>query len=251
MRSWCRVTIDTTTRVVNTHWFGGVDKLPSNTVYIGRPSEYGNRYSSKSGLYTREECIALNRVDLYQSLIKNPAILKQWHEALAGHDLACWCKQHKRVVGCHGDNYVHIFSPELMKRSYDKSVVQYLMEDLRSVLAKLKQRVNYETPNESFLFPFIHLGDVIIDIQYVLLYCRENFIAVDDLQFFIARIVIDLELALIDQDIETMEYRFSHVCWTILRFMRTDQTRSDEPQHPHDLIKRGASKGKVEEVKVE
>jgi hypothetical protein len=74
-------------------------KMPPNTVYVGRPSKWGNPYSMKDGL-TRQEA-----VDLYENWIKEeiaiaPENLTEIKAELAGKDLACWC-----AVGgpCHAN----------------------------------------------------------------------------------------------------------------------------------------------------
>jgi hypothetical protein len=204
-----------TPKVVNTHMFGGVDKLPSNTKYIGRPGPYGNPYSSQSGRYTKEECVALHRVHLYETLIKDPLRLSVLREDLDGYDLACWCKQPKRVTGCHGDNFLHIFSPDLANRTYDKTALSYLMDDLRTIMTKFDKRIQFDIDNTDYLFSYIHFGDVRINIQYVLLIVKEKYVVLEDLLFFIAFLVVELELAYVDSDVTMVEYRFNHLSWYI------------------------------------
>lgn len=226
-------------KVVNTHWFGGIDKLPPNTRYIGRPSPYGNQYSSKSGKYIRDECVALHRVDLYQTLVNDPTYLTHLKHDLDHCDLACWCKQPKRVVGCHGDNYLHVLSPQFRDRVYDRTVIFYLMEDLRIAIKAMRERIWKDLPLKDYLFVLVHFEDMLIDIDEVLMLCREKFVLLQDLQRFIAILVIDLELAVVDPDIEMVEYRFDHIIWNINRFIVNRQDREFEPTPPSVPMKRG------------
>ena len=82
----------------------------SETVYIGRPSKWGNPY--KSGVDgTRNEVIKM-----YEVYIRNNQSLLNDIEELRGKKLACWCAPHKK---CHGDILVKI----LNERSIDELIV--------------------------------------------------------------------------------------------------------------------------------
>jgi hypothetical protein len=70
-------------------------KMPANTVYVGRPTKWGNPYSLADGL-TREECIRNYEVWLTHELVDRPDMLNP----LKGKDLACWCPLDKP---CHVD----------------------------------------------------------------------------------------------------------------------------------------------------
>lgn len=221
-----------TPQVVNTHWFGGVDKLPPNTFYIGRPSKYGNPFSSKSGKYTREESVAFHRVDLYRSLTTNPLFFSELKHDLCDKDLACWCKQPRRVLSCHGDNYLHVLSDRLVNRTYDKTIIHYLMDDLRSVMKSIEDWLRTSCPQEDFLSLYLNFGDVRLNIQYVLSLIKEKYVTIEDLCNFIAILTIELELAHCDSDLKMKEYWFYHVIWQILRFMMNKSDREYEPQSP-------------------
>lgn len=76
-----------------------VNKYKSScTVFIGRPSKWGNPFViGKHG--TREEVIAM-----YEKYIRNkPELLAQLHE-LKGEILGCYCKPQ----ACHGDVLVKL-----------------------------------------------------------------------------------------------------------------------------------------------
>lgn len=83
------------------------DTLTDNSVYIGRPSKWGNPFiSGIDG--TKAEVIAKFKQHLYSS----PELMASLHE-LVGKDLVCWCKP----KACHGDVLL-------------QAVKEYLREDL-------------------------------------------------------------------------------------------------------------------------
>jgi hypothetical protein len=70
-------------------------KMPANTVYVGRPTKWGNPY--KIGVDgNREEVIAKYREWLKKKLEEDPKFL----DPLKGKDLPCWCPLNKP---CHAD----------------------------------------------------------------------------------------------------------------------------------------------------
>lgn len=69
------------------------DKIPEGSVYIGRPSKWGNPYRiGEDG--SRHEVIA----KYLQWLIGNPLLMGSLKE-LIGKDLVCYCSP----LPCHGD----------------------------------------------------------------------------------------------------------------------------------------------------
>lgn len=69
--------------------------MPPNTVYVGRPTRWGNPFEvGKDG--TREEVIEKYREWLIQKLKEDPKFL----DPLRGKDLACWCPLNQ---SCHAD----------------------------------------------------------------------------------------------------------------------------------------------------
>jgi len=76
-------------------------RMPPNTVYVGRPTKYGNPYkvtsfSLKIKGMDRENAIRMYGLWLSQKLIEDPHFL----DSLKGKDLACWCPLDKP---CHAD----------------------------------------------------------------------------------------------------------------------------------------------------
>lgn len=225
-------------RVLNAHHFGGLDKLPDNAVYVGRPSIYGNRYSSKSGIYTKEECVALHRVDLYFKLIQNPLFFDQLKDELGGRDLVCWCKQIKRLSACHADNYLHVLDPRLIDRRYDKTVLYYLMDDLRYVSGLMDEWVRCGACHSDYLPLFIRLSDTMVGIREALRISQEKDTSPDNVCFLVAQLVIDFELAIQEVDVKMADYRLAHAEWVAYRFTEGRSDRFAEPANPSAPMKR-------------
>lgn len=80
-------------------------KMPENTVYVGRPSQWGNEFEVGEGV-TPE--IAVERFALHMNgywgyvLGKSGGSkeLRDWLKPLQGKNLACWCKPD---APCHAD----------------------------------------------------------------------------------------------------------------------------------------------------
>jgi len=87
---------ETTTRPrrVRVSWRHPGGRKPAGTVYVGRPSRWGNPYPVAE--YGRQQAVALYR----QHLADRPDLLADARRALAGRDLACWCQPHQL---CHAD----------------------------------------------------------------------------------------------------------------------------------------------------
>ena len=78
-------------------------RLPPNTVYVGRPTKWGNPFVAEHGL-TRAVV-----VDSFRHVFGSPTysfVRAGWADELRGKDLACWCplvdKDGNRVP-CHAD----------------------------------------------------------------------------------------------------------------------------------------------------
>lgn len=77
-------------------------KLPPNTVYVGRPTIFGNPFKVGRGI-TQEEAVRLydewlsGRLQVGNDAAKK--VLSSLHE-LKGKNLSCWCDDDKP---CHAD----------------------------------------------------------------------------------------------------------------------------------------------------
>lgn len=85
--------------VLNKRW--GKSSNKNGSVYIGRPSKYGNPFSHLNNtkadykVATRDEAIRKYE----EWILNNPELLEQAKTELKGKDLVCWCKP----AACHGD----------------------------------------------------------------------------------------------------------------------------------------------------
>ena len=74
------------------------DRITENSVYIGRPSKWGNPFViGKDG--TREDVIR----QYEEYVMSMPSLLEALHE-LRGKDLVCWCSPYC----CHGDVLIRL-----------------------------------------------------------------------------------------------------------------------------------------------
>lgn len=70
------------------------DEITENSVYIGRPSKWGNPFSiGKDG--TREDVISKHK----KYFLSNPELIAAAKIELKGKDLVCFCSP----KACHGD----------------------------------------------------------------------------------------------------------------------------------------------------
>lgn len=69
-------------------------QLPPGSVYVGRPSRWGNPY--KLSEYSLDSALEFYEVWLDKKLKENPSFL----DPLKGKNLACWCRLDQR---CHAD----------------------------------------------------------------------------------------------------------------------------------------------------
>lgn len=74
--------------------------MPPNTVYVGRPTKWGNPFKVERE-DQREAAIRMYERHLGNQLILDPHFL----DPLIGKDLACWCPLNK---ACHADVLLEI-----------------------------------------------------------------------------------------------------------------------------------------------
>lgn len=79
------------------------DVIPTDAVYIGRPSKWGNPFViGKDG--TRAEVISK-----YEAwIVQQPELMASLHE-LTGKVLVCWCMPE----ACHGEVLLRLANPDL------------------------------------------------------------------------------------------------------------------------------------------
>ena len=91
-------------------------KMPPNSVYVGRPSKWGNKYlvggtsPEHSFPMSRNEVIKAYGYWLVDKIAEEPHFLDE----LRGKDLVCWCKPEQN---CHADVLIYFIklSPSLKK----------------------------------------------------------------------------------------------------------------------------------------
>lgn len=228
-------------KICNVHHVGGVDKIPPDGLFIGRPGVYGNSYSTASGKYSKEECVALHRVDLYTSLIEDKTLLKKLDKEMKDKDLYCFCVHPDFVKTCHGDNYLHILSPERLERLYDKSVVTYLMDDLRTVLRLLEQIILNDLDKigqPDFLCLYLTFHEMKLEIEAVLQLIKQRNCDLREIAYILSYLVIDGECATREKTAAMILYRLDHLVWQIHRFMDKRRDRTYEPISPLSPLKR-------------
>lgn len=96
--------------------------MPSNTVYVGRPTKFGNPFALS--VWTRADAIREYETWLRDKLVDNPHFLDE----LKGKDLACWCPLDEP---CHADVILKLLND-------NKKIV--LSEEDRKALAELYHR---------------------------------------------------------------------------------------------------------------
>ena len=81
--------------------------MPDNTVYVGRPTKWGNPYPINNN-FTREQAY-----NLYKEFAEKHNLSEDAKE-LRGKNLACWCK-----IGelCHADWLLELANPNPHIRS--------------------------------------------------------------------------------------------------------------------------------------
>ena len=90
-----------------------LDEIPSNAVYVGRPSKWGNPFEIGSFLagktLTRKDCI-----ELYEYYLLHTGAGKRLLEdidELKDKDLVCWCAP----LPCHADILIEIANGRIYK----------------------------------------------------------------------------------------------------------------------------------------
>ncbi|MGC4855892.1 DUF4326 domain-containing protein [Micromonospora sp. DT4] len=71
-------------------------RMPTNTVYVGRPTRWGNPFGIDHTSASRAGAVRLFRL----WLAARPDLIAAARRDLAGRDLACWCPLDKP---CHAD----------------------------------------------------------------------------------------------------------------------------------------------------
>lgn len=74
--------------------------MPPDTIYVGRPTVWGNPYVAGSQLLTGEILTAEKSVELYRQHVDEVFDRRTIRTRLGGKNLACWCALDQP---CHAD----------------------------------------------------------------------------------------------------------------------------------------------------
>lgn len=74
--------------------------MPADTIYVGRPTVWGNPYVVGSKLLTGETLTAEKSVELYRQHVAEVFDPLTIRTRLGGRNLACWCPLDRP---CHAD----------------------------------------------------------------------------------------------------------------------------------------------------
>ena len=75
-------------------------KMPDNTIYVGRPTVWGNPFVVGSELIGGEKLSAEKSIALYRQYAREAFNLRDLRACLRGKNLACWCRLGQP---CHAD----------------------------------------------------------------------------------------------------------------------------------------------------
>ena len=112
--------------------------MPENTVYVGRPTKWGNPYSISAG---RSHSLKFYRIWLEEKLEEDPHFL----DDLKDKNLACWCKLSQP---CHVD----VLLEKLKSSAPAKPVSPYVVE--------IKSRVDKPHKETGGGFTIIHMDKI-------------------------------------------------------------------------------------------
>lgn len=73
-------------------------RMPPNTIYVGRPTKWGNPFKPTGPDYTVAVVDALEKYKAY--LAQKPNLITAARRELCGKDLGCWCRLDQP---CHAD----------------------------------------------------------------------------------------------------------------------------------------------------
>jgi hypothetical protein len=79
-------------------------RMPANTIYVGRPSRWGNLYNLKD----RQASVDAFRTRWTSFIAEEPDALPRLQRNLGGKNLACWCPLDQP---CHADVLLELANP--------------------------------------------------------------------------------------------------------------------------------------------
>lgn len=199
--------------VVNAHWFGGKDKLPAGTTYIGRPSKHGNDFSSGGDPAKKLEACALHLVSLYQSFRSVPGSFAALCAELDGQDLACWCKNKHTFIHCHGDNIKHVLRPDLRARTYDRPALSYIVEDIGLAFKEFSKWILMPGNEDQFRTHHVLLDEARMEVNYLFPKLRSMKLHSDLIAERVSPIAVKLGSLPYSRKPDYVKYVLDYVIW--------------------------------------
>ncbi len=83
-------------------------KMPAETVYVGRPTVWGNPFVVRSELIGGGKLSAGKSIALYRQYAQEAFNLRDLRACLRGKNLACWCPLGQP---CHADVLLEMANP--------------------------------------------------------------------------------------------------------------------------------------------
>ena len=83
-------------------------KLPANTVYVGRPTVWGNPFLVGAELIGGEKLTVEKSIALYRQYAREAFNERDLRACLRGKNLACWCPLDQP---CHADVLLELANP--------------------------------------------------------------------------------------------------------------------------------------------
>ena len=82
-------------------------RMPDNTVYVGRPTKWGNPFAvdRACGIDTHEDAVEAFETMLVEGLPEDYPLAGEIRRELRGKNLACWCPLGRK---CHADRLLEI-----------------------------------------------------------------------------------------------------------------------------------------------
>lgn len=107
--------------IVNVHWYGTVQDLPDDTLYMGRGSPYGNPFGGQGKDVTRDQACDRHAEFLRKKLECNSAFEAQMMTDMRGKKIACFCKNKHKEIRCHLDSYAEEYYKRYKNGYFDVS----------------------------------------------------------------------------------------------------------------------------------
>lgn len=90
-------------------------RMPENTVYVGRPTRWGNPWRAGIMGMSASEAVEAFAGQMALTRLDDPEYFRRWLEPLRGKNLACWCPPGQP---CHADVLLRLANAQPDKEKY-------------------------------------------------------------------------------------------------------------------------------------